>query len=194
MSIASYWRCCTTSRNWADRSIASGEIRLGIKRILVELYCPDLGEESLWLAFEEQSGWLVADVHRRGWCDALNAPRRHALASALAGFYKLAGVDLVREQIETQLGGVSRGYKILDDALIVWPGADQPARTFPLGQRLALEERLDPQQHAALVERERWVFAAAPIPWRLWVVTWELDQLGGFSKHQVLENMDLLPG
>ena len=64
---------------------------------------------------------------------------------------------------------------------------------FRCGHAPALEERLDPQQHAALAERERWVFAAAPIPWRLWVVTWELDQLGGFSKHQVLENMDLLP-
>ena len=81
------------SRSWADRSITTGEIRLGCNRILIELYCPDLAEDSMWLAFEEQSGWLVASIHRRGWSDTLSYPRRHTLASALAGFYKMAGVD-----------------------------------------------------------------------------------------------------
>ncbi len=43
-------------------------------------------------------------------------------------------------------------------------------------------------------DRARWVFAAAPITWRRWVVTWELDQLDGASKHNVLDNVTLLPG
>ena len=42
-------------------------------------------------------------------------------------------------------------------------------------------------------DRERWIFSATPITWRRWVVTWELDQLDGFSKHNVLENITLLP-
>jgi hypothetical protein len=180
------------SRSWADRSIATGEIHLACNRILVELYCPQLAEESMWLAFEEQSGWLVAAIYRRGWSDSLSNARRHTLASALAGFYKLAGVDLVREQIEGRLDPTSRGYEISDEGLVVWPGRDMPKRIYPLRDW----PRLDERRLAAgftLDERQRWVFAAAPISWRRWVVTWELDQLGGFSKHHVLENMYLLP-
>src|SRR5262249_25675945 len=73
------------SRAWADRSITSGDIRLSSNRILVELYCHDLGEESMWLSFEVESDWLVASIHRRGWSDSLAFARRHTLGSALAG-------------------------------------------------------------------------------------------------------------
>jgi hypothetical protein len=180
------------SRSWADRSITTGEIRLGVNRILIELYCPALGEDSMWLAFEEQAGWLVASVYRRGWCDALSQPRRHTLNSALAGFYKMAGVNLVREQIEAGLDPTAPGYEITDEALIVWPSHEGPRHEYPLGDWPALEERVEPNR-SPWGDRDHWVFAAAPISWRRWVVTWELDQLGGFSKHHVLENLAMLP-
>ncbi|MEX0979091.1 MAG: hypothetical protein WDZ48_09580, partial [Pirellulales bacterium] len=178
------------SRTWADRSIATGEIRPGCNRIVIELYCPELSEESMWLAFEEVSGWLVACIHKRGWADNLSYAQRHALASALAGFYKLAGVDLVREQIEARLEPGSPGYEITDGALVVWPGQQEPARAYRLRDWPTLNEK--PEAGATTDDRERWVFAATPISWRRWVVTWELDQLGG-SQHEVLENMALLP-
>jgi hypothetical protein len=180
------------SRSWADRSISTGEIHLSCNRILIELYCPELAEESMWLAFEEQSGWLVASIYRRGWSDTLSYARRHTLASGLAGFYKLAGVDLVREQIEARLAAGSRGYQITEAGLSVWPSHDGPPQVYPLRDW----PRLDETREAAgftLADRDRWVFAATPISWRRWVVTWELDQLGGSSQHQVLENLYLLP-
>jgi hypothetical protein len=182
------------SRSWADRSITTGEIHLSCNRILVELYCPELAEESMWLAFEEQSGWLVAGIHRSGWSDNLSYARRHTLASGLAGFYKMAGVDLVREQIDERLGPSSRGYEITDRGLVVWPDQEEgPPQIYPIRDWPALDERLA-AEGVSLADRGRWVFAATPISWRRWVVTWELDQLGGFSKHHVLENMYLLPG
>ncbi len=184
------------SRSWADRTVATGEIRLGCNRILVELYCPDLAEDSMWLAFEEQSGWLVASIYRRGWSDTLSYPRRHTLASALAGFYKMAGVTLVREQIEARLEPGSRGYEISDEALIVWTSDNRVQQSVPLRDWPALNSRngaagLAPSH--AVADRQRLVFGAAPISWRRWVVTWELDQLDGFSKHHVLDDMVLLP-
>jgi hypothetical protein len=181
------------SRSWADRSIAVGEIRLGCNRILVELYCPDLAEDSMWLSFEKREGWLVASIHRRGWADVLSVARRHTLASALAGFYKMAGVDVVREQVEARLEPGSRGYEIDSDALVVWSGNERPCR-FPLRDWPATENGHDDSYLLVVgaTERERWVFAAAPISWRRWVVTWELDQLGG-SQHEVLEDLVLLP-
>ncbi len=178
------------SRGWSDRSIATGEIRLGCNRILIELYCPDLGEDSLWLAFEDQSGWLVAGVHNRGWFDALSTPRRQALGAALAGFFKMAGVGLVREQIESNLESGSRGYEITDQALLISTGAGRLPKRIPLAPWDAGDPSGFPP--AAPAESDRWVFAATPITWRQWVVMWELDQLGS-SKHQVLDTMHLLP-
>ena len=184
------------SRTWADRSITTGEIQLGTNRILIELYCPELAEHSMWLAFEEQNGWLVASIPRRGWSDSLSASRRQTLVSALAGFYKMAGVTLVREQIDERLDRGSRGYEITDSALIVWASDNRFRHVYPLGGWPAAITRdaageMSPQ---ASDGRQRWIFAATPISWRRWVVTWELDQLDGFSQHQVLENVTLLPG
>jgi hypothetical protein len=179
------------SRTWADRSIATGEIRLGCNRILVELYCPDLSEDSMWLSFEEASGWLVAGIHKRGWADHVSYAQRHALASALAGFYKMAGVDLVREQIESRLEAGSPGYQVTDDALVVWSGGNGSPHRYRLRDWPSLDE--DDAQAPWSADRDRWVFSATPISWRRWVVTWELDELGGASKHEVLENLVLLP-
>jgi hypothetical protein len=181
------------SRTWADRTITSGEIHLASNRILIELYCPGLAEESMWLAFEEQAGWLVGEIHRRGWVDALLHARRHTLASALAGFYKKAGVVLVREQVEAILAPSSRGYEVTETALMVWTSREGPPRVYPL-RDWPLVGDANPAAREAAADRQRWVFAALPISWRRWVVTWELDQLDGFAKHSVVENMHLLPG
>jgi len=183
------------SRSWADRTIETGEIRLGTNRILIEVYCPDLSEDSVWLAFEEQAGWLVASIHRRGWIDHLSYQRRHTLASAMAGFYKMAGVDLVREQIESQLEPGSPGYEITDEALIVWPRQNAPRHVYRLHDWPAADATAaqSPGDEPASGDRDGWIFSATPISWRRWVVTWELDQLGGVSNHQLLEDKVLLP-
>ncbi|REK08931.1 MAG: hypothetical protein DWQ37_18870 [Planctomycetota bacterium] len=179
------------SRTWADQSITTGEIRLGCNRIVIELYCPDLSQDGMYLAFSDASGWLVASIHKRGWSDHLSYPKRHALASALAGFYKMAGVDLVREQIEANLAAGSPGYEINDRALVVWPAAHVPKLAYRLRDWPTLNDGADDEQFAP--DRDRWVFSATDISWRRWVVTWELDQLDGISQHAVLENTALLP-
>jgi hypothetical protein len=184
-------RLLRESRGWSDRSITTGEIRLACNQIRIELYCPDLGEESLWLGFEDQAGWLVASIHRRGWFDLLSEPRRQALACALAGFYKMAGVSLVREQIEWCLGHGARGYAVTEQELIIAQGADRPTYVIPLRDWQSSSERHGFPALASM-ERQRWVFAATPLTWRRWVVLWELDQLGA-SKQQVLEHVHVLP-
>ena len=82
------------SHGWQQASITTGEIHLATNRILIELYAPDLGEDSLWLAFEERAGWLLADIRLSGWLSKLSQVQERTLANALAGFYKMAGVDL----------------------------------------------------------------------------------------------------
>jgi hypothetical protein len=179
------------SLGWGHCQITTGEIRLGSNRILIELYCPELSEESLWIALEEQSGWLVAKTHQRGWLDILTPERRQTLAHALAGFYKMAGVDLIREQIESRLGLGSSTYDITDEGLVVWRGPHCETRMIydlRVGQSAATSTSL------ADSDRKQLVFASLPISWRQWVLVWELDQLAGGSKRQIIDTLSLLPG
>ena len=129
---ANSWPACTMS----ERTLAAvrrarvlliapgGKRRLAIRTALgrrdsaghqshpARVVCADLGEQSLWIALEEHSGWLVAAMHERGWLDRLGRRQRRTLANALAGFYKLAGVDLVREQLDAQLQPGTEDYRI----------------------------------------------------------------------------------
>ncbi len=107
------------SRGWHTDPIVCGEILLGTNRILIELYAPELRGPSLWLALEDQAGWLVAGIDRRGWLDQLSPTQRGTLSNALAGFYKFAGVDLVREQLDAHLAPEKHTYAIDERGLVV---------------------------------------------------------------------------
>ena len=67
------------SRGWQANPLVCGEIQLGTNRILVELYAAEMRGPSVWISLEDQAGWLVASIDRRGWLDQLVArPARHA--------------------------------------------------------------------------------------------------------------------
>jgi hypothetical protein len=76
--------------------------------------------------------------------------------------------------------------------LVVWPERSGLKHVYPLGQWPLEAER--EAAEGRLADRQQWVFAATPITWRRWVVTWELDALGGANQHQILDDLDVLPG
>jgi hypothetical protein len=89
------------SREFGDLKVEVGFVQVASNSIRVELLCPQLSELSLVLAFQEQSGCLLASMLRPGWTVELDADRQQTLWLALAGFYKMAGVDVVREQLHS---------------------------------------------------------------------------------------------
>jgi hypothetical protein len=100
-----------------------GRIEMASNRVRIELACPAVGADSATLAFEEQSGWLLAGVAQAGWIDLLDDTKRIVLENALAGLYARAAVDLVRERVEAHIGEPAP-YDIADDGLVIWPGGD----------------------------------------------------------------------
>jgi hypothetical protein len=72
---------------------------------------------SVGVNFEEDAGRVVAGLAlppggaAMSWLGSLSADQRGALHDALAGFYKMAGVGLVRDQA--------------DEALLAEPGPDK---------------------------------------------------------------------
>src|SRR5581483_1234642 len=90
----------TSSKAWpGEAALTVGELRLATNRIRIGLCCVDLGREGCWLDFTNRGGRLVAGLPVPGWVSRLESRARDVLVTALTGFYKRAGVDLVDEQL-----------------------------------------------------------------------------------------------
>ncbi|HEY4311838.1 MAG TPA: hypothetical protein VGN12_20490 [Pirellulales bacterium] len=184
------------SHGWCGLPIEAGRIGLATNRVLFELVCPDVADDSLWLEFEERHGWLVAGIYQRGWLDMLRDTQRNTLDNALAGFYKEAGADLVLDQLETQLAAHDVSYAIDDAGLMVWPdrsSADAtlvPLRDWPPAPRGHLPAMLPA---VPLNRPERLVFARAAISWQRWVTVWDHDQSHVGTTEHAINGVSLLP-
>jgi hypothetical protein len=163
------------SRRWGlGPAPRVASVRCGVNRIRVELACALLPGEALLVDLEEHAGWLVAGIARRGWVAALSAEQAAAWSAALAGFYKFAGADLVREQVAallppgatftvTEAGlvvrlGDAEGRYDLDDAETLEPTTVRGALALPR------------------LKRHEVLFGEAELRWADWVETWENDR------------------
>jgi hypothetical protein len=185
------------SRSLGRERIESGTIDLATNRIRVELRRAEAPGEAVRIAFEEQSGWLVAEVSDPAWIAGLDPGARARLAIALGGFYTMAGVDLVREQVAASLGPGPVAYDIGPDGLVVWPGEDFDAEAV---YKLRNGPQVAPRARFAArpvvlphLDTARLLFRNHPIPWRLWVDAWERDQAGLPPPEPLADLVELLP-
>ena len=179
------------SRRWGRMAVSAGEVRLGTNRIRLELLCADQSDPAVVLDLEVHAAWLVAGIAETGWLPHLAPEQARALATALAGLYKFAGVDLVREQIEAGLGIDARSYSIAAEGLVIHPGTSSgPAIVYDLRDgrlpRAAAGERLLPES-AALILRN------IPVSWQRWIEVWQEDQAGESHVKPLLPGVALLP-
>jgi hypothetical protein len=189
------------SRSMAGTPMALGEIIPSAKRLLVELIRPGHEGPGLWLSFEEHSGWLVAGVVDPGWLDELAPPERDALASALAGLYKMAGVDLVREPILEALGPEPPEFDFREEGLVVWPDETSSAEVLYLLRprpgcppMVTLGPSGEPTiAHPPRLDTARLLFADDPVLWNRWVEIWERDRAGEPPPAELVEGLKLLP-
>ncbi|MEZ6058815.1 MAG: hypothetical protein R3C19_00470 [Planctomycetaceae bacterium] len=160
---------------WNNCDITCGEVHTASNSIHLRLDCPTLHGLPLRLLFQEQSGWVVATIEDSGWLNHLSSEQLHSFETALLGFYRKAGVELVREQMERHLLGL-HPYDICDEGLQIWPeGQFQKVVTVDLHRRhqvrpmpvsLAASCGLQP------VARESVVFAQTEILWSEWQHVW----------------------
>ncbi len=104
-----------------EHEVSIERVRLASNSVRVELACAKLGPKPMEILFEEQSGWLLACVPAPGWAASVSGSHKALLLDALSGFYRLAGVDLIREQIDQALGSKHMPYDVADHGLVVWP-------------------------------------------------------------------------
>ena len=164
--------------------VAVDHVDVGSNRLRIDLICPSVAAGVTTIAFEEQSSWLVAGMPQLGWLAALDPGQRKVAEIALAGFYKLCGVDVVREQIEDVLirGGLTApAYDFADDGLVVWPGPGfdvELVYDIRASDLTATVRGEDFTGTAPTLIGEHALFGREPIQWTAWAMTWERLALG----------------
>lgn len=161
-----------------DADVSLADVELATNRIRARFHREGPPGDPWVVSFEEQSGWLAAGTVATGWLDDLPVDDRQALALALAGLYKKAGVDLVREQIRLALDPPTTEYDIVPAGLHAWlPGRPEAAHTFDLRDL----PRASPEPDATgppTLDASRLLFGRAPITWQHWVVAWQREETG----------------
>jgi hypothetical protein len=90
-------RLLAESKSWGGLRVYTGAVVLCTNRIRVELHCTELAPEAVWLTFTEYDDVLEVRADGPGWLTHLSAEQLRTLTVALAGLYKLAGVDRLDE-------------------------------------------------------------------------------------------------
>ena len=168
------------SRLWGDREVFVKEVEVASNTVIVQLLCPDVSNESMVIAFQEQSGWLVAGVLKAGWSANISEQARSVLSTALAGFYQISGVELVREQVEDCFNGKLPSYDIMEAGLAVWPTDDYSVEViYNLHRRPHI--RVSPKSVARDYqlpnpEASELLFSETDVAWSRWVEIWESER------------------
>jgi hypothetical protein len=161
------------------RDVALEHITIGSNRVQITLVCPSISPDATTIRFELQSGWIVGSLAAPGWTTRLDEQQQRIFEIALAGFYKLSGVDLVREQLEQALRDGEHPappYDVSDEGLVVWPGKGfETEAIYDLrGGQLTPEVR-GARYDGALFDLggRHALFGREPLFWSVWSTTWQ---------------------
>ncbi len=164
--------------------IELGAIQLASNRVQIELLYQ--GRHAL-ISLEEQSLVLLAGWSEPGWITDIPEQPRQTFRAALAGFYKLAGVELVREQVEQALGGPA-AYDVCDGCLNVWPVAESPDEAqYPLSGELLRPRVVVGEPNLPPLPADQLLFWRNELSWSDWVAQWE------GARENLLPGVPLLP-
>jgi hypothetical protein len=184
------------SRAWHGPRVSLGRIEIASNQVLLELRCPELDEDPLWIALAQHSGWLVADVVHRGWFDRLLPQQRRVLNSALLGLYKTGNVDLVSEQIVAALN-TADPLDFREDGLVLRTQDHGESEVFyPLGPQRSTPRVIygRPLRTWPDIPRSQLLFRDQPIAWTEWVSTWEQDAAGQGHPREPFATHCVVPG
>ncbi|HWL88255.1 MAG TPA: hypothetical protein VNO21_20770, partial [Polyangiaceae bacterium] len=184
---------------WPHGPLAVERVLLASNRVRIRIVCPRWSDRACEIAFDEQSGLLVASVAEPGFLDEMPMNEARVLfENALAGFYQLAGVDLVREEIEAAVGPAR--YDISDEGLVLWPDGSYrtewvyPLRATKLGTLIQPRVRgLPPVRAPMVLDERRILFRHRAIAWSAWVDAWEAAARVGGPLPRLLSDTELLP-
>lgn len=172
---------------WKSQPLSAGEIQLSSNRIAIEIKHAEFVETPLWLDLDEHSGWLLGGIQKIGWLSQLDTDRTRQMLNALAGLYKLSGVDMIREQLESLFQPRSPSYDITDQGLTIWPEPREGQMiVYDLQSlRSVLVPKSKPKELAnswPVIPLDRIKYTLQKIRWAQWVAYWDY---GNDPDHQL---------
>jgi hypothetical protein len=157
-------------------AVVLGSIHLSTNRIRIVLDRSAEANRPLELALDMRSGWLVAGVLRPGWTARLEPAERLVLETALAGLYKLAGVEMIRAQLCAILPQ-SAEWDVAGEGLVL---DTQDGQRTPVSYNLRREGPIAPQvaggrpwQTFPTLDPSQVFFTHVPVGWDRWVEFWQ---------------------
>src|SRR5262249_2162578 len=94
-----------SSRWWKDEPGSSGAGHLATNRTRFSVAHARYPSKPIEIEIEHNHNWIVAGLRSKGWLVEMTPEQQRAFATCLAGAYKLADVDLVREQLQAAEAG-----------------------------------------------------------------------------------------
>ncbi len=154
-----------------------GRVAQAPNRIRIEILHAGHPAEPAWLDWEEYGDRLVASIPQPGWLSQAPEAQREAMAAGLAGLYKLAGVDLVREQVRANVPAGAADFGVSGRDLVLWPQPRQaPAVLYDLDTPQGLLPPRTPEGMPAggwpPLDPARVLYSRAPLTWQRWVSHW----------------------
>jgi hypothetical protein len=159
-------------------TISVGRLEPATNRFDLELWCSLVPERPLILRWEDLNGWLAARIVDPGWMTELPSDSRTQLNVALTGLYKLAGVDLVREQVLSAAGFKTEPEPALEleheavrlfsmhSAPVVYPLRVEGLTITPVGTDGT------PAVGSPVVAKNQLLFRETDVIWNEWVQQW----------------------
>lgn len=183
-------------RGWEGHIVTVDEVDVGTNRLRITLAAPEVSAEKLVVTLADISGLLAAEVSQPGWLCRLPPPAADIFCAALAGFYKMCGVELICEQLDAALDLESHAWMADSGRLVVWP-TSAPAKA--VYYHLEDEPLLPPRNvqgdlvpgHITL-EREEIRYCCKPLWWQRWVETWRHDAPDHRSIRRLVESARLV--
>ena len=187
----------TESDSWQAAPVTLDDVRLGTNFVRLSFGCSAVAGGILPIAIDAQALWLLAGIPDPGWIGRLLPHQRQLLVTAILGLYKAAGIDLVRQQIESEFPPPAPWYDVSAEGLVVWPNEQGDVEIFynlREGPWVAPQNiRGLPRRRMPTVERWRFVFNAAPLPWNRWVEVWNYDLAGRGHPRDPIVPVRVLP-
>lgn len=186
------------SPRWPHNSLRVVAVGSSSNRIRVQLACPQLSEAPCVVCFEEQSGYIVADLRELGFVRELQEEGAILVfENALAGLYHRAQVDMVREQIESVLGAGDR-YDIADEGLLVWPERSYRSELlYPIESKRQVVAQVrgeKPSEPPRVLDMRSLLFREQRVGWLRWQAVWVAAEHPEASIDRVVRGASLLPG
>jgi hypothetical protein len=182
---------------WPAGSVRVGRLLLATNRVRIELFDSADPQATAWIGFSLGGDWIVAHLADRGLCGRLSQQQRDVLTTAILGLYKMAGVNLVRQQVDDQFPPPTPLWHVDRRGLIVWPDPSMASEVlYELdGEAWLVPQAVDaaPPRTMPVLDSARLDFAKLDISWQDWNGVWEEIRSGHEYRGASLLPVRVLP-